>query len=145
MPKLNANTAAAVDKVEAAGDGFPPVPDGTYECCLKEVTAKDGPSGTYWVWEFVIPEGAKEYAGRRFWTNTSLGEASRPFLKRMFDAFNVSADTDTDLLCGHTVNVRVKTVIQPVGAKAGEPKNEVVTVTAFDGDPVGVDDDDLPY
>lgn len=147
MAKLNKKTAAEVEKTDAGSSGFDALPDGEYACRLSNVDdTRSGDKGPYWTWEFTIPEG-QPYAGRRFWSITSLSEAARPMLKRMFDAFNVPADTDTDDLIGRMANVKVKTVIQTKGAATGEPKNEVARVTAYDGPDLSErgSDDDIPY
>jgi hypothetical protein len=136
MPKLDKKTASAVDNTEAAGGGFEPIPAGLYFAFLRSVEVKDGPSGPYWVWEYEIPED-HEYAGRRFWNNTSLSEKSKPFLKKAFDAFGVSADTNTDELCGTMVTLRIGIRTRK---DTKELANTVAEVLPYDGE--GADDDD---
>jgi hypothetical protein len=137
MPKLPAKVAKEVDSTEAAGS-FAPIPPGLYAAVLKEVELKDGTNGPYWVWMFEIPEGY-EYEGRRFWNNTSLSEKSRPFLKKVFDAFGVPAGTDTDELCGQWVTLRIGNRVIKEGERAGETANTVSEVLPYDED---ADEDD---
>lgn len=140
MPKLPAKAAKAVDSTEAAG-GFEPIPSGLYFAFLRSVEVKDGPSGPYWVWEYEIPED-HEYGGRRFWNNTSLSEKSKPFLKKAFDAFGVSADTDTDELCGQMVTLRIGLRTISKGERQGETANTVSEVLPYDGADLPDDDED---
>ena len=144
MAKLDAKTAKAVDKTDAAGGGFEPIPEGDYYATLTNVDpTREGPAGPYWSWEFtLVPES--EYPGRKFWTNTSLGESSRPFFKRMFDAFGVPANTDTDDLQGQPVKLHIKEIIIRAGTRAGEPGNEIALVSPYDGPP-RKEGDDFPY
>lgn len=145
MPKLDKTTAKAIDKTDPAKSGFDPVPEGDYYASLYSVETREGPAGPYWSWCFqILSDLHPEYEGRRFWTNTSLGESSRPFFKRMFDAFDVPADTDTEDLLGQPVKLHVKEVIVKAGAKAGEPGNEVALVTHYDG-PERKSGDSFPY
>ena len=137
MPKLPPTTASAVNNTEAA-TSFAPVPPGMYPALLRDVKIKDGNSGPYWVWEYEIPAGY-EFAGRRFWNNTSLSEASRPFLKKAFDAFGVSADTNTDELCGQWVTLRIGTRVIRDGERAGEVANTVTEVLPYVDNGEGAD------
>lgn len=142
-PKLGKADASAVNKTEAAS-GFTPLPPGLYTVALREVQPKKGAAGPYWNWVFEIPEGF-ENAKRRFFYTTSLGETSRPFLKKVFDAFGVPADTDTDKLCGQwaTVSVDISTIKD--GEKAGKQTNHVIEVLPYvdeDDEPDPDDDDD---
>lgn len=131
MPKLDDKKAAAVDKAE---DGFKPVPEGTYIVQLMEdVDVKEGDKGTYWRWTFEVPKTALvekdgeqveeelEYAGRRFWTNTSLSDAAYFKLKETFSAFGKPTNTDTAELVG----LRVKAVITQRVIQGGQRKGEI--------------------
>jgi hypothetical protein len=146
MPQLDPNIAKEVAAAESDSE-FEPVPDGTYTMILANVEAKMGPKGPYWTWEFRIPSDAPKYANRAFWTNTSLSEQSRPFLKRMFDAFGVPADTNTELLCGRKASVVVGNEVQAAGERAGQIRNTIVRVTkSSESSYSGADgDDDIPW
>jgi hypothetical protein len=137
MPKLPTKAAKAVDETEAA-TGFAPIPPGLYQAFLREVKVKDGPNGPYWVWEFEIVDG-EEYAGRRFWNNTSLSEKSRPFMKAVFDAFGVPADTNTDELCGCIVTLQIGNRTR---TDTKELTNTIKGVLAYDPDADDDGDDD---
>jgi hypothetical protein len=144
-PKLDKTSAKALDKVEAAGSGFPVVPEGDYYANLFSVEVREGPSGEYWSWCFqILGDQHPEYDGRRFWTNTSRSEASKPFFKRMFDVFNVPTDTDTDDLLGEPVKLHVKEIIVRAGAHEGEPGNEIALVSPYDG-PERKKGDNFPF
>jgi hypothetical protein len=140
MPKLAAKVAKAVNATEAAGS-FEPIPAGIYAAVLKEVETHEGDNGTYWSWVFEIPEGY-EFEGRRFWNNSSLSEKARPFLKKVFDAFGVPADTDTDELCGQWVNLRIAQRTIKSGDRKGELGNTIAEVLPYDGPDDDDDDDD---
>jgi hypothetical protein len=127
MPKLNTATAKAVDSAE---DGFKPVPDGVYIVQLMEdVDVKEGAKGPYWRWTFEVPkehEGVEqEFAGRRFWTNTSLSEQAYFMLKKTFEAFGVPVDTDTEDLVGRRVKAMVTIKTINGGARQGQLGNEI--------------------
>ena len=102
MPKLNAKTAKAVEKTE--GGTFAPVDPGIYHIRLRDVTAKPGPKGVYWAWEF---ESVEPDVRGRFWTNTSLSDKAHFKLKEAFEAFGVPTDTDTDELLGKVCRAQV--------------------------------------
>lgn len=134
MPKLNQDVA---QKVNDAEDGFKPVPENVYIVQLKEdVDVKEGAKGPYWRWTFEIPETHEgeelQYAGRRFWTNTSLSDAAYFKLKETFAAFGVPTDTDTEDLVGQKVKaVVIQRVIQG-GQRAGEIGNEIDKLLPLD-------------
>jgi len=136
MPKLNQDVAQAVDQAE---DGFKPVPEGVYIVRLMEdVDVKEGAKGPYWRWTFEIPEEhegeALEFAGRRFWTNTSLSSAAYFKLKETFGAFGVPTDTDTEDLVGRKVKaVVIQRVIQG-GQRSGEIGNEIDKLLPLDSE-----------
>lgn len=125
------------DKVSNAEDGFKPIPEGVYILQLmKDVEVAEGPRGAYWKWELEIPkehEGAElEYAGRRFWTNTSLSEESFWKLKEAFEAFGVPTDTDTEDLVGRRVKAHISIEVARGGARKGEPTNSVKKLLPLD-------------
>lgn len=122
MPKLNPDTA---QKVENAEDGYAPIPDGVYELELMEdVEVAEGAKGPYWKWTFQIPEGL-QYAGRRFWNNTSLSESAFWKLKEAFDAFGVPTSTDTEDLVKRRVKALIVTTTINSGSRKGEPTNQI--------------------
>lgn len=127
MPKLDDKKAAAVDQ---ADDGFKPVPEGVYILQLTEdVDVKEGEKGTYWRWTFEVPkehEGEElEYAGRRFWTNTSLSDSAYFKLKETFGAFGVPTNTDTAELIGRKVKAMITQRVINGGQRKGEIGNEI--------------------
>ncbi len=137
MPKLSKDAAK---EVEAAEDGFAALEEGEYLANLTNVEVRTPKTGgdDYWSWEFTIPTG-QPHAGRKFWTNTSLGESSRPFMKRMFAVFGVSPDTDTELLYGRTARIVLVQKVIPYGQRAGEMGNEIQKVLPYDGPPLDGD------
>jgi hypothetical protein len=124
--KLNKVMASAVEEA-SGGSGFEPLEEGVYTVRLRGVDVREGQKGPYWVWEFEIPDG-EEFAGRRFWLNTSLSEAALWKLKEVFGAFGATPATDTDELLGKRVRaVVIQRTIQ-MGARAGEVTNQIETV-----------------
>jgi hypothetical protein len=155
-PKLNKDQAESVNEAEAASGGdFDPVPNGMYVCQLTGVevkmpkpkkdasTGKNVDGDPYWAWEFTIPDG-HPYAKRKFWNNTSTGEASKGFMKATFDAFGVSADTDTDTLIGEYVVLSIGTRIIKGGSRDGQPGNTVREVLAYSEDADEASDESGP-
>jgi len=119
--------------VRDAEDGFAPVPRGVYIVKLVgEVEVAEGQKGFYWKWTFEIPEG-EQYAGRRFWLNTSLSEASYFKLKETFAAFGVDTDTDTADLEGKKVRAMVSMSTIQRGARQGQLGNNLDRVLPLDG------------
>lgn len=135
MPKMPDAVAAEVDATE--GGSFAPIPPGVYPAVLTEVNVKEGAKGPYWQWVYEIPEG-REYAGRRFWNNTSMSEAARFKVKEAFDAHGVPANTDTDELVGTWVSLSVSLTTIQSGEKAGQPTNNVANVLPYQAED-GVD------
>lgn len=141
MPKLNTETAR---KVAEAEDGFKPVPDGVYIVELREdVDVREGGKGTYWSWSFEVPKehDGKEldYAGRRFWHNTSLSDAAYFKLKETFAAFGVPTDTDTEDLVKRRIKVVIRTEIQQQGKNKGKEQNVIDQLLAIDADDPAVE------
>ena len=120
MPKLNAKTAKAVEKTE--GGTFAPVDPGIYHIRLRDVTAKPGPKGVYWAWEF---ESVEPDVRGRFWVNTSLSDAAHFKLKETFEAFGVEPNTDTDELLGKVVRGQVTITTIQKGPRTGELTNSL--------------------
>jgi hypothetical protein len=136
MAKLNTETARKVEKAE---DGFKPVPDGVYVLELREdVEVGEGGKGPYWKWTFEVPETHDgkdlDYAGRRFWTNTSLSEAAFFKLKETFAAFGVPTDTDTEDLVKKRVKAVIVTGTIQQGARKGEERSEIQRLLPLDAD-----------
>lgn len=131
IPKLSSNTAAKVE--EAEGGNFEAIPEGIYALVLEDVEVKEGPKGQYWSWTFKVAEG-EEYAGRKFWNNTSLSDDAFWKLKETFEAFGVSPDTDTDTLIGDRVRAMIVQKIAEKGKRAGELQNEIKTLLPLDPD-----------
>ncbi len=139
MPKLDGKAAEQVNQAES---GATLIEEGTYEMVLTAVTAtgKDnkplvGPNGPYWKWELTFPEDAPRYAKRKQWVNTSLSESAAWKMKEHFDAFGVSADTDTDDLvaAGARCLVVIGTQTIQEGAQAGEVRNNPTKLLPLDG------------
>lgn len=130
MPKLNTATAAAVDSAE---DGFKPIEEGVYVLQLMEdVEVAEGKKGPYWKWTFVVPADAERYAGRKFFTNTSLSEAAFFKLKETFGAFGVATDTDTEELVGRRVKALISITTIQGGQRKGDLGNEITKLMPLD-------------
>lgn len=149
MPKLNKKTAKEVDQAEETG-GFEPLPEGIYAARLMEVNVSDqpGPSGShYWTWVYEIDdEDHPEYEGRRIWNTTSLSPKAMGMpggLKSTFAAFGVSADTDTDDLCGEYVMLHLSQEVQQKGKNAGKMQNVVESIMSTDAEVDGDDEEEL--
>lgn len=135
MPRLDDATAK---KVDAAEDGFKPIPPGIYVVQLMEdveVRESQTPNKPpYWKWTFEIPAGAEEFAGRRFWTNTSLSDAAHFKMKEMFGAFGVSTNTDTAELVGRKIRAEISVTTAQGGTRKGQLVNEFVKAYPLEGD-----------
>lgn len=125
MPKLSSKKA---DEIGASGDGgFEPLPEDLYTAKLQAVEAKESAAGNvYWRWEYRISDG--DFKGRLLWDNTSLSDAAAWRLKKVFDAFGVPLDTDTDELLGRTVQLSVSQRVIEKGNRAGEIGNNVESI-----------------
>lgn len=140
MPKLNKKMAGQVESAEESS-GFALMEEGLYPMVLKEVKVSDdeGPSGFhFWTWIYEVPEDAEEYAKSRIWNVTSLSPGAQGMpggLKRTFSAFGVSADTDTDELCGETILVHVGQEVAQKGKNKGKMQNTCIDVFPPDYDP----------
>jgi hypothetical protein len=137
MPKLDSKTAGNIDAAES--NEYEPLPADTYNARLQAVTVKEGQKAPYWSWEFTIEH--PDYKNRKMWANTSLSPAAAWKMKEMFDAFDVSPDTDTDLLCGERVRLIVTQRVIEGGARAGQVGNNVDRV--MQADPIDLEGDDL--
>lgn len=127
MARLNkANAKAASEKAdEWNGSGI--VQPGIYLCKLVEVdSTRSGPSGPYWTWTYETVGVGDEPVGKRFWDNTSLSEKAIGRLGKVFAAFGVGTDTDTDDLIGGLIAIEVKIGTISAGQNAGQQRNEVV-------------------
>lgn len=137
MAKLNQDVA---NQVAEAEDGFKPIPEGVYVVQLMDdVEVGEGARGPYWKWTFEIPEKdadgePMQYAGRRFWNNTSLSQDSFWKLKETFEAFGVSPDTDTEDLVGKRVKALVVIEIARGGSRKGEPVNSLKKLLPLDSE-----------
>lgn len=142
MPKLPAKTAKEVEKAEAATGSFKPVDPGLYRLRLTEVTVGEGDKGPYWTWifEIVAPKSEAGYTSR-LWHTTSLSANSRGFLKAVFAGFGVSADTDTDELCGEHVMAEVGLTTIKKGDRAGDKTNVINSFLPDDPTFEGEDED----
>ncbi len=137
MPKLESKVA---EQVNSAESGSALIEEGTYEMVLiaVESTGKDGKplvgaAGPYWKWTLAFPEDAERYAKRRQWVNTSLSADSAWKMKEHFDAFGVSADTDTDDLIGKKCLVQIGSRVITQGNMSGETVNTVKKLLPLDG------------
>lgn len=123
MPKLTKQHASKAS--EAAGDwrdvgGL--LEPGWYLCRLLSVTQETGKQSgqPYWSWKY--EEGG---SGAWLWDNTSLSEKAIGRLGKVFEAYEVPADTDTDDLIGSLVNVEVGVYTIPQGARSGQLANNI--------------------
>ncbi len=130
MPRLDENAAQKVASAESTG-GL--MDEGIYEMILTQVEAASGPKGTYWKWEFTVPEDAPKFGKWKQWLNTSLSEASAWRLKDVFAAFGETPDVDTDDLIGRRVRVEVGVNTIQSGSRTGEPGNNVKKVLPLEG------------
>ena len=125
MPKLTKTQTKAVE--EAEDREFVLLPAGEYMGALNDVTVKTGEKGPYWQWEFLLVEDADgeeiDQPYPKLWENTSLSEGAAFRLKAMFEAFGVSADTDTDDLLNQYVVIQVGQEVQARGSNAGKLRN----------------------
>ena len=98
------------------------VPPGVYLCRLDSVDAtKSGQAGPYWEWTCECVGAGQEPKGKKFWDNTSLSEKAIGRLGKVFEAFGVPTDTDTDDLIGKLVALEVTQGTN----RDGKPKNDV--------------------
>ncbi len=134
MPKLDENAAQKVASAESTG-GI--MDEGIYEMTLTKVEVATGPKGTYWKWEFTVPEDAPKFGKWKQWLNTSLSEAAAWRLKEVFEAFGTTPDADTDDLIGQSVRVEVGVNTIQSGPRTGEPGNNIKKVLPLDGATAG--------
>jgi len=125
MPALPSSEAAAVEEFE--GNAYPVLDPGVYHCRLFDVKVGEGKAGPYWNWEYHLEGGSA-----RFWNITSLSEKARFKMKETFDAFGVSADTNTDMLLGRSVNLQIGIGTITGGAREGQQRNEVIQVLPYE-------------
>jgi hypothetical protein len=121
MPKLTKQHATKAKNAAAEwGDGFEPLTPGRYLGKLVSVEQRDGKAAPYWEWKFEEPNSKQH-----LWENTSLSEKAIGRLGKVFEAFGVSADTDTDELIGQFVCMVVGTRTIPTGERAGQLQNTI--------------------
>lgn len=123
MPKLNEKQKTQAE--EGASD-IPLLDPGVYGASLQKVEEKEGPKGPYWEWEFLVEtdsEGNELEQTARIWENTSLSEKAIWRVQKMFDAFGVDSDTDTEDILGYYVALRVGQEVAAEGQRAGELQN----------------------
>lgn len=127
MPKLSKEKAAAVD--EAEGQDYTALPIDRYIGELADVKTGEGPKGPYWTWEFHVVDTGKGFGGRKLWLTTSLSQDWA--IKKPFEAFGVSPDTDTDELIGECAVLQVTQREIQSGTRKGQMTNNVDNVTAL--------------
>lgn len=120
MPKLAKSLASKAETEKANWGDRSPLEPGFYLCRLRKVDVRDGDKAAQWVWEF--EDVASE---RRVWDSTSLSEKAIGRLGKVFEAFGVPTDTDTDLLCGKLVGLRIGQRTIQSGEKKGQLTNTV--------------------
>lgn len=100
MPKLSKANASAAKKA-AAENPFALLPDGYYKAKLVEVKGGKSSKGDHmWTWLFKVEKkDLREY--------TVIKDTMMWKLGQIFEAFGVSADTDTEELVGKTITVEV--------------------------------------
>lgn len=129
MAKLTKNLAKTAADKASDWDGTGTVPPGVYLCRLTNVdTSRSGPKGPYWTWEYETVGVGDEPASKKFWDNTSLSEQAIGRLGKVFEAFGATTEADTDDLIGDLIAVEVKVGTISQGERAGEQRNEVVTL-----------------
>jgi hypothetical protein len=133
MPQLNPTLAGQIDE-EPESIGI--LDPGVYDVALVSVEARPGKVAPLWTWKFEIPAGQRG-AGRQFYHNTSLSEAARFKVKETFDAFGVTAGTDTDLLIGRRVRALVIKTIAEQGKRQGQFVNQIQELYPLGGKPSG--------
>jgi len=123
MPKLTKQAAQqAAQAAEEWEDRDPnePLEPGWYLCRLLSVEVQEGTKAPYWGWKF------EDVVGEQWlWENTSLSEKAIGRLGKVFEAFEVPPDTDTDELIGELVNIEVGIETAAKGKRAGQLVNVV--------------------
>ena len=124
-PQLPQDQAKQTEDAESKS--FEALPEGLYLGTLMDVEVRQGGKGDYWSWRFsdlIAVEDDKTYPGSQ-WVNTSLTPESAWKLKETFEAFNASADTDTDELLGKQCWLVISQRVIERGARMGEMGNNV--------------------
>lgn len=98
---------------------------GLYLAKMVGCESKDGAAGAYWAWKY-----EELGSGNFLFDNTSLSEKAIGRLGKVMEAFGVTPDTDTDLLLGRVVAVKVVQRTQQQGERKGEMRNEIESVLA---------------
>ena len=120
MPKLAKSLASKAETEKASWGDRSPLDPGFYLCRLRKVDVRDGKAAAQWVWEF-----EEVHSERRVWDSTSLSEKAIGRLGKVFEAFGVPTDTDTDLVCGKLIALRIGQRTIQDGEKKGQVTNTV--------------------
>lgn len=120
MPKLIATLATKADKEKDKWGDRTPLDNGFYLFKLLKVEAKDGTAAAQWIWTW-----EELHTTKRVFDSTSLSEKAIGRLGKVFEAFGVPADTDTDLLVGKVLALRISQRTIQEGEKKGQIVNNV--------------------
>lgn len=123
MPKLTKTVAQNAAAASETWNDRKLLDNGVYLAKLLSVESKDGAAGPYWSWKY-----EEANSTNHLYDNTSLSEKAIGRLGKVFEAFGVSADTDTDLLLGRAVALKVSTRTIQSGDKKGEQGNQIDSV-----------------
>lgn len=131
MPKL---TKAHANKAEKAAGDWSDAPElldpGWYLGRLLEVEQREGRQADYWSWKY-----EEVHSHKWLWDNTSLSEKAIGRLGKVFEAYGVPSDTDTDELIGTLVNLEVGTYTIASGQRQGQLANNIRSVQPGDTHP----------
>lgn len=125
MPKLTKTVAANAAAAAETWNDRKLLEPGIYLAKLTKVEPKEGAAGAYWAWQYEEVD-----SGNFLFDNTSLSEKAIGRLGKVFEAFGVSSDTDTDLILGRVVAVKVVQRTQQAGERKGELRNEIDSILA---------------
>lgn len=139
MPKLNPTKAAEVKKAGEDGGKFVLLPEGKYVVRLTDVTSETARSGSpMWVWKFETTQYLEVEApvdnegqpinviGKEIWYRTVIMDKTLWDLDRVFNAFGVPPETDTDELVGDEIVVMIDQQVITGGKSKGKLGNNVV-------------------
>lgn len=155
MPKLNPTKAAEVKKAgeqSTTSGKYVLLPEGKWKVKLLDVESKTSSKGDpMWVWSYRAVEflegtpqdkdgNAIDFSERELKYYTVIKDTTLWDLDRVFAAFEVDADTDTDELIGDEIVVFIDQQIITGGKSKGQMGNNVTDFfTLTDG--VNTDDD----
>lgn len=143
MPKLNPTKAAEVRKAGEEGSKFVLLPIGKYRVKLEDVestTTRPKPGERegkpMWIWKFetvsyldgtpLDADGNKvDVVGKSTWYRTVIQDNTLWDLDRVFAAFEVEPDTDTDELVGDEIIVVIDQSVITAGKLKGKMGNEI--------------------